>query len=365
MKGKTTMEKTMNEQDDFVRLLEESYNYKFSAADVVKGIVIGKENDGYLVDIGAKTEAFLPNREITNNQASNRDYSEYINVNEVKEFYILREEDDSEDSRIILSLKKLSCAKAWQELQNAKYNNETITAKVVQIVRGGVIVEVSDLRGFVPASQLRTGAPFDGLIGQSIDVKVLESDAKRNKLILSQRQAAAEQREQVVDEILSKLEPGSIVKGKVVRIADFGGFVDINGVDGLLPISEISWQRIKHPSDVIALGQELEVKILKIDTEMKRISLSLKRMGDNPWEAIENEFKEGQIVKGQVNKVTSFGAFINIYPGVEALLPAAEMEGNTPNPFNLYNPGDEIEVLIKKFTPQEHRIALSVKDIEK
>ena len=147
------MEKAMKEQDDFVRLLEESYNYKFSAADVVKGIVIGKENDGYLVDIGAKTEAFLPNREITNNQAANRDYSEYININEVKEFYILREEDDSEDSRIILSLKKLSCAKSWQELQNAKYNNETITAKVVQIVRGGVIVEVSDLRGFVPASQ--------------------------------------------------------------------------------------------------------------------------------------------------------------------------------------------------------------------
>ena len=359
------MTQTMNEQDEFVRLLEESYNYKFSAADVVKGIVIKQENDGFLVDIGAKTEAFLPNREITGNQVSGRDYSEYLTINDVKEFYILREEDEDDEGRIILSLKKLSCAKAWQELQSAKYNNETITAKVVQIVRGGVIAEVSDLRGFVPASQLRTGAPFDGLTGQEIEVKVLEADAKRSKLILSQRQAAAEQREQVVDEIISNLEPGSVVKGKVVRIADFGGFIDINGVDGLLPISEISWQRIKHPSDVISLGQELEVKILKIDTDMKRISLSLKRMGDNPWEAIENEFKEGQIVKGQVNKVTSFGAFINIYPGVEALLPAAEMEGNNPNPFNLYNAGDEVEVLIKKFTPQEHRIALSVRDIQK
>jgi len=265
----------------------------------------------------------------------------------------------------MLSLKKLSCAKAWQELQSAKYNNETITAKVVQVVRGGVIVEVSDLRGFVPASQLRTGAPFDGLIGQDIDVKVLEADAKRNKLILSQRQAAAEQREQVVDEIISNLEAGSTVKGKVVRIADFGCFIDINGVDGLLPISEISWQRIKHPSDMISLGQEIEVKILKIDTDMKRISLSLKRMGDNPWESIENEFKEGQIIKGVVNKVTSFGAFINIYPGVEALLPSTEMEGANPNPFNIYAAGDEVEVLIKKFTPQEHRIALSVKDIQK
>ena len=359
------MAKTVAEQDEFVKLLEESYNYKFSVADVVKGIVIKQENDGFLVDIGAKTEAFLPNREITNNTVDEKDYSEYLAINDVKEFYILKEETDDENGRIVLSLKKLSCAKAWQELQNSKYNNETITAKVVSVVRGGVIVEISDLRGFVPASQLRTGAPFDGLVGQDIEVKVLEADAKRNKLILSQRQAVAEQREQVVDEIISQLEIGQVVKGEVVRIADFGGFIDINGVDGLLPISEISWQRIKHPSDVISLGQELEVKILKIDMDTKRISLSLKRLGDNPWESIENEFKEGQVIKGTVNKVTSFGAFINIYPGVEALLPSAEMVGDNPNPFNLYNVGDEVEVLIKKFTPQEHRIALSVKDIQK
>lgn len=357
------MTQTTNDKDEFVRLLEESYNYKFSVADVVKGIVIKKENDGFLVDIGAKTEAFLPNREISNN--ADKDVSSELAINDVKEFYILKEEGDDENGRILLSLKKLSCAKAWQELQNAKYNNETIAAKVVLIVRGGVIVEVFDLRGFVPASQLRTGAPFDGLIGQEIEVKVLEADAKKNKLILSQRQAVAEQREQVVDEIISNLEIGSVVKGEVVRIADFGAFIDINGVDGLLPISEISWQRIKHPSDVISLGQELEVKILKIDMDMKRISLSLKRMGDNPWESIENEFSEGQIIKGTVNKVTSFGAFINIYPGVEALLPSAEMEGENVNPFNVYNVGDEVEVLIKKFTPQEHRIALSVRDIKK
>ncbi len=358
------MTKTMqNDTDEFVKLLEESYNYKFSVADVVKGIVVKQENDGFLVDIGAKTEAFLPNREITNTQE--RDYSVFFKIGDVKEFYLLREEGDDEDSKILLSLKKLSCAKAWQNLQTAKINNETISAKVASLVRGGVIVEVMDLRGFIPASQLRTGSPFDGLVGQDIDVKILEADAKRNKLILSQRQAIAEQREQVVDDIISNLELDSVVKGEVVRIADFGAFIDINGVDGLLPISEISWQRIKHPSDVISLGQVLEVKILKIDTELKRISLSLKRMGDNPWEEIENKFEEGQIIKGIVNKVTSFGAFINIFPGVEALLPSAEMEPANANPFNIYNVGDEVEVLIKKFTPQEHRIALSIKDMNK
>ena len=359
------MANTINEQDEFVKLLEESYNYKFSVADVVKGIVIKQENDGFLVDIGAKTEAFLPNREITNNQVDDKNYSDYLAINDVKEFYILKEEGDDEDGRIVLSLKKLSCAKAWQELQNAKYSNETITAKVVLIVRGGVIVEVSDLRGFVPASQLRTGAPFDGLIGQDIEVKVLEADAKRNKLILSQRQAVAEQREQVVDEIISNLEVGSVVKGQVVRIADFGAFIDINGIDGLLPISEISWQRIKHPSDVISLGETVEVKIIKIDNELKRISLSLKRMGEDPWQQIEGQFEEGQIITGTVNKVTGFGAFINIFPGVEALLPVSEMSNENVNPFNEFKVGDSVEVLIKKFTPQEHRIALSIKDINK
>lgn len=347
--------------DDFVKLLEESYNYKYSVADVVKGIVVKRENDGFLIDIGAKTEAFLPNREISN--SSDTDYSEILKIGDIKEFYVLREESNDEDSQIVLSLKKLSCAKAWQGLQNAKIENETVSAKVVSLVRGGVIVEVMDLRGFIPASQLRTGSPFDGLVGQSIDAKVLEADAKRNKLILSQRQAIAEQREQVVDDIISNLEVDAVVKGEVVRIADFGAFIDINGVDGLLPISEISWQRIKHPSDIISLGQELEVKILKIDTDLKRISLSLKRMGDNPWEEIENKFEEGQIIRGTVNKVTSFGAFINIFPGVEALLPSSEMEPANANPFSIYNIGDEVEVIIKKFTPQEHRIALSIKDM--
>ena len=159
------------------------------------------------------------------------------------------------------------------------------------------------------------------------------------------------------------MEEDQVVSGNVVRITDFGAFVDINGIDGLLPISEISWQRIKHPSDVLTLGDTIEVKIIKIDNELKRISLSLKRMGENPWQQIEGQFEEGQIVKGTVNKVTTFGAFINIFPGVEALLPVSEMSDENVNPFNMFKVGSEVDVLIKKFTPKEHRIALSVKDI--
>lgn len=350
---------TQATSDEFEKLLEESFSNSHSVADIVEGTVIRKEQDGYLVSVrGAKTEAFLPNREI-----STAEDSAPIEIGDVKEFYVLKEEND-EDS-MVLSLKRLAFAQAWAQLNDAKVQGDTILAKVVSVVKGGVLVDVADLKGFIPSSQLRTGTPFDGLLDQKIEVKVLEADPKKNKLILSQRQAVAEQRDQVVDNILSELHEDQVVKGEVVRIADFGAFVDINGIDGLLPISEISWQRIKHPSDVISLGETLEVKIIKIDTELKRISLSLKRMGEDPWQQIEGQFSEGQIITGTVNKVTGFGAFINIFPGVEALLPVSEMAEENVNPFNKYKVGDSIEVLIKKFTPQEHRIALSVKDMNK
>ena len=301
-------------------------------------------------------EAFLSNRELSSD-------AEELEIGDTREFYVLKEENN--DDPMQLSLKRIAFAQAWAQLNDAKIQGDTILAKVVSTVKGGVLVDVADLKGFIPSSQLRTGTPFDGLIDQKIEVKVLEADPKKNKLILSQRQAVAEQRDQVVDNVLSSLEEDQVVKGNVVRITDFGAFVDINGIDGLLPISEISWQRIKHPSDVLTLGDTIEVKIIKIDHELKRISLSLKRMGENPWQQIEGQFEEGQIVKGTVNKVTTFGAFINIFPGVEALLPVSEMSDENVNPFNMFKVGSEVDVLIKKFTPKEHRIALSVKDIQK
>lgn len=352
---KTAETKTI---DEFEKLLEESFTKSYTVADIVEGLVIRQDQNSYLVSVkGAKTEAVLPERELM----SSEDGKNALEVGDVKDFYVLKEENDGEP--MLLSLKKIACAQAWTQLNDAKISGDTILAKVISLVKGGVLVDVADLRGFIPSSQLRTGLPFEGLIDQKIEVKVLEADPKKNKLILSQRQAVAEQRDQVVDDVLSKLTEDQIVTGEVVRIADFGAFVDINGIDGLLPISEISWQRIKHPSDIIALGEKIEVKIIKIDSELKRISLSLKRMGENPWQQIEGQFKEGEIIRGTVNKITSFGAFINIFPGVEALLPASEMSNENVNPFNMFKVGDEIEVLIKKFTPQEHRIALSTKDI--
>ena len=352
---------TKAQLDDFESLLEETLSKTYSVADIVEGTVLKKENGGYLVSVkGAKTEAFLPEKEISN---SNDENAEELQIGDVREFYVLKEEND--DDCMQLSLKRIAYAQAWAQLNDAKNVGDTILAKVISIVKGGVLVDVADLKGFIPSSQLRTGTPFEGLVDTKIEVKVLEADPKKNKLILSQRLAVAEQRNQVVDDVISKLEEDMVVKGNVVRITDFGAFVDINGIDGLLPISEISWQRIKHPSDVLTLGDNIEVKIIKIDNDLKRISLSLKRMSENPWLQIEGQFEEGQVIKGTVNKVVSFGAFINIFPGVEALLPVAEISDENVNPFNMFKVGDEIEVLIKKFTPQEHRIALSIKDIKK
>ena len=341
--------------DEFEMLLEESFSKTNNVADIVEGTVIKKEADGYLISVkGAKMEAFMSNKELSSDVES-------LEIGDVREFYVLKEENN--DDPMLLSLKRIAFAQAWAQLNDAKIQGDTILAKVVSTVKGGVLVDIADLKGFIPSSQLRTGTPFEGLVDTKIEVKVLEADPKKNKLILSQRQAVAEQRDLVVDNVLSSLEEDQVVKGNVVRITDFGAFVDINGIDGLLPISEISWQRIKHPSDVLTLGDTIEVKIIKIDQELKRISLSLKRMGENPWQQIEGQFEEGQVVKGTVNKVTTFGAFINIFPGVEALLPVAEMSDENVNPFNLFKVGDEVNVLIKKFTPKEHRIALSVKDI--
>lgn len=347
--------------EEFERLLKQSFDYNFKIADVVEGIVIKIDKNGIFIDIKSKTEAFLPFKELSNVPFSS--VEDILSVGDQKEFYILKEEN--EDGQITVSLKRVHFAKNWEKLDEIRQAEGNITAKVMSLVKGGVIVEVQELRGFVPASQLRTGTPHEGLINQELQVKILESDPKKNKLILSERRALAEERKRIAGDIIASLEVDKVVEGEVVRIADFGAFIDIMGIDGLLPISEISWQRIKHPSDILSFGQKITVKVLNIDNELNRISLSLKRMEENPWVQIETKFSEGNIIKGIVNKITNFGAFVTIYPGVEALLPVAEMSDMRINPFEELSVGQEVEVLIKRFAPQERRIGLSLKDLNR
>ncbi len=355
------MSEAILEKMDFVQLLEKSFENKVKVADLVEGTVVSIERSGVLVDVGGKTEALLPLRELSN--ISFESPEDIVSLGDKKKFYVLKEGND--EGQIQISLKRVHLAENWSKLEEARKNEETIEVKVASLVKGGVIAEIFDLRGFVPASQLRTGTPHENLIGQVLCVKVLEADPKRNKLIMSERVCLQQERHRIADEVIANLEEGQIIEGEIVRLADFGAFIDVNGIDGLLPISEICWNKIKHPQDVLTLGEKIKVKVLKIDEELKRISLSLKRMEESPWVQIEGQFEEGQVIKGVVNKITDFGAFVNIFPGVEALLPVAEMADEHVNPYELLNINQEVEVLIKKFTPQEKRIGLSLKDLKK
>jgi len=345
--------------EDFVQLLEQSFSQGYKTAELVEGTVIKMEKSSILIDIGGKTEAMLPLRELSNLPFEKPE--DVISVGDKRKFYILREEND--EGQITVSLRRVHLAQNWEKLDQMRQNEEIIKVKITSLVKGGVIVDALELKGFIPASQLRTGVPHESLIDQELSVRVLEADPKRNKLILSEKLCLAEERKKIAKDVIAQLEENQEIEGEVVRLADFGAFIDIMGIDGLLPISEISWQRIKHPSDILSLGQRVTVRVLNIDNELNRVSLSFKRMEENPWVKIEGKFEEGQVVKGTVNKITNFGAFINIFPGVEALLPVAEIADGRVNPYDFLNINQEVEVLIKRFSPQERRIGLSLKDL--
>lgn len=349
-------------REEFEKLLEETLQVRYSQGDIVEGEVVRVERDGVLVDVGAKSEGFVPYKEISNMPMDN--IEDIVTRGEKYEFYILREEN--ENGQLTLSLKRVAQARGWVKLEEQKKDDETIRAKISNVVKGGVVVDVYGLRGFVPASQLRVkGTTPEELIGMEIPMKILETDTKRNKLILSQRLAVQEEKAAQREKILNTLQAGQIVSGEVVRIADFGAFIDLGGLDGLLPISEISWERVSHPSDVLKVGQIVTTKVLKVDQEKGHISLSLKQMQPDPWQEIEDKFEEGRVISGTVRKIQSFGAFVQIYPGVDALLPTVEMsEQQNIKPEEVVQVGQEIKALIKKFAPKEHKISLSLKGLD-
>jgi len=349
-------------KSEFERLLGETLNLKFEQGDIVTGDVVRVERDGVLVDVGSKSEGFVPIKEVSNMAMDN--VEDVVKVGDRLEFYILREEN--ENGQLTLSLKRVAQARGWVTLEQQKKNDDTIRAKISAVVKGGVVVDVYGLRGFVPASQLRVkGTTPEELIGMEIPMKILETDTKRNKLILSQRLAVQEEKAAQREKILSTLESGQVVTGEVVRIADFGAFIDLGGLDGLLPISEISWERVSHPSDVLKVGQNVTTKVLKVDQEKGHISLSLKQVQPDPWKEIEDKFQDGQVVNGTVRKIQSFGAFVQIYPGVDALLPTVEMS-EQPNvkPEEVVQVGQSVKAIIKKFSPKEHKISLSLRGMD-
>lgn len=349
---------------EFEKLFKEGkYNFKFESGTLIKGTVVSLDKDGAYIDIKGKSEAFIPFKELTNFPRKDK-IEDLITLGKEYEFFILKEE--SSDNPTILSLKRVSQAQGWSKLEEAKQSNETLKGKVVSLVKGGIIVEVLSIRGFIPTSQLRLKnneqlAPYESML----PVKVLEIDSKKNKLIFSQKLAIQEEKADLREKTMQNLEVGQNVEGEVVRVTDFGAFIDLGGIDGLLPISEFSWQRVNHPQDVLSVGQKVELKVLKIDRDTNRISLSLKRMQNDPWNDLIGKIQENEVIKGTVSKVANFGAFIEVHPGVEGLLPKAEITSENENPKveDFLSVGQEIKALVKRFSPEEHRLSLSIKEL--
>lgn len=329
---------------------------------IVKGVVVKVDQNEALVDVGGKSEGLVPLREISNTPISSA--IGHLTVGEEIELFILREEN--EDGQVTLSKRRVDQARGWHYAMADFEENKIVRARVVGVVKGGVLVDIHRIRGFVPASQLRMQLEsLDDLVGEELSLKIIEIDQRRNKLILSHRKALEDERSALRAEVVANLVEGHIITGKIVRLVDFGAFIDVGGIDGLLPISEISWRRISHPSEVLQVGQEITVKIFKIDRELNRISLSLKQLQEDPWEKVVHMFHEGERIQGRVTKLAPFGAFVEIAEGVEALLPTMEISDQPVKLQDAVAIGQQIEAIIKRFRPQERKISLSIKDAQR
>jgi len=346
----------VTKKDDFETLLEK-YDYRFQKGDLVKGTICGFDSQGVLVDIGAKTTAVIPVYEAVDKGESPESVFE---KGQEGEFLIIKEED--EDGKFLLSKKKVDFAYAWKELEKAKEADETILGTVVNIVKGGLLVEVSGIRGFVPSSQLRS-REAEVEAGSKIELKILTLDVQQNNFILSNKKVYEDTVEQARKNIFSQIEAGQVVKGEVVRITDFGAFIDLGGLDGLLPLSQLSWRWIDHPTDILHVGDKIDVEVISVDHDKQRVSLSLKNLEPDPWIEAADKIKEGDKIEGVVTRLKHFGAFIEVFPGVEALLPHNELTEYQNSTKSIVKVGDKIDTYIMKFNPDDKRIALSVHEL--
>lgn len=340
---------------DFEELLKQ-YDYNFQKGDLVKGIVCGYDGHGVMVDIGAKTIAQVPTREAVD---KDENLESKFEKGKEYEFLIIREED--EDGKFLLSRKKVDLAYAWKELEKAKASEETILGTIVGIVKGGVLVEISSVRGFVPSSQLRS-KESDLEVGGKLELKILTLDSQQNNFILSNKKVYEDSAVEARKNVFSQIEAGQVVKGDVVRITDFGAFIDLGGIDGLLPLSQLSWRWIDHPTDILKVGDKIDVEVIAVDHDKQRVSLSLKNLEPDPWLEAEKQIKEGDKIEGTITRIKHFGAFVEVFPGVEALLPHSEVIDLQNQKDCILQVGDKVMTYILKFNPTDKRIALTVNE---
>ncbi|MBI3909846.1 MAG: 30S ribosomal protein S1 [Armatimonadetes bacterium] len=329
--------------------------------EVVAGTVVHIDREGVLVDVGMKSEGIIPPNELSRD--SHRSASEMLKVGDRVDVLVLNTDD--EDGQLILSKKRADFEKAWDRVIEAYQAGRTIIANVSDRVKGGLVVDLG-IRGFVPASHVGTGKirNLEKYIGQPLPLKVIEVDRDRRKVVLSHRLATEEEREAQRQETLAGLAEGQVRNGVVRRITEYGAFVDIGGVDGLLHISEMSWTRIKHPSEVLKVSDEIQVMVLKTNLEQGRISLGLRQILPDPWTEVQERYQPGDVVHGAVTRLVPFGAFVQLDGGVEGIIPNNELSSQRiSKPEDVVQVGDHVEVRVLDVRPEERRITLSLRQV--
>lgn len=347
--------------ESFTQLYEESMKKSdFKEGDVVKGRVITIEDDRVLVDINYKSEGYIPKSEFRL-VAGQGD----IQIGQELEVYIDRIEN--EEGMMVLSKDRADIIRIWKDISKVVENEEVIEGTVIAKVKGGLSVDIG-VKAFLPGSQidLRPVRDLNGYIGKKYQFKVIKFNQKRGNIVLSRRVLLSQERKNLRSRTLSEIQEGAVVKGVVKNITDYGVFLDLGGLDGLLHITDMSWSRIKHPSELVSLGDEMEVKILKFDQEKNRVSLGLKQLTEDPWGLVSKDIKIGDVIKSRVVSLTDYGAFMKLKEGVEGLVHVSEMSWGkkVKHPSQLLKVADEVEVKVLGVDQENHRISLGMKQLQ-
>ena len=348
----------IGDEQAFLEAVEKTIKV-FNDGDLVSGQVVKIDHDEVLLDIGYKTEGVIPSRELSIKH--DIDPSEVVELGSEVEALVLTKED--KEGRLILSKKRAQYERAWGDIEKVKENDGVVTGTVIEVVKGGLILDIG-LRGFLPASlvemrRVRDLAPY---IGQQIEAKIIELDKNRNNVVLSRRAYLEETQSAVRSSFLNELEKGQVREGVVSSIVNFGAFVDLGGVDGLVHVSELSWKHIDHPSEVVEVGQPVTVEVLEVDLDRERVSLSLKATQEDPWQAFARTHALGQIVPGKVTKLVPFGAFVRVEDGIEGLVHISELATRHVDlAEQVVSVGEEVFVKIIDIDMDRRRISLSLK----
>jgi len=344
--------------EDFLAAIDSTIKY-FNDGDIVDGVIVKVDRDEVLLDIGYKTEGVIPSRELSIKH--DVDPSEVVKVGDEVEALVLQKED--KEGRLILSKKRAQYERAWGTIEKIKEEDGVVTGSVIEVVKGGLILDIG-LRGFLPASlvEMRRVRDLQPYVGKELEAKIIELDKNRNNVVLSRRAWLEQTQSEVRSTFLQTLQKGQVRSGVVSSIVNFGAFVDLGGVDGLVHVSELSWKHIDHPSEVVEVGQEVTVEVLDVDMDRERVSLSLKATQEDPWQQFARTHQIGQVVPGKVTKLVPFGAFVRVDEGIEGLVHISELaERHVELPEQVVGVGKEIFVKVIDIDLERRRISLSLK----